>query len=61
MSYRELTVRARRALMTLRARAADEALIHCEKCGRFHDENDDRRFEDVAELADQRGPIGAAY
>lgn len=57
MCVPEMTVRARRALMTPRSRAADEALIECAECGCWHDENDDCRFEDVARFADHRAEL----
>ncbi len=36
-----------------------DSLSECSKCGCWHGEKDDCRFEDVARLADQRGPVGA--
>ena len=37
-----------------------DSFSECQRCGCWHDETDDCRFEDVARLQDQRGPIGAA-
>lgn len=54
MAMQDLTVCERRAMMTPRVRAADEALVLCEKCGCLHDENDDCRFKDVAQLQEAR-------
>ena len=51
MCVPDLTVFKRRALMTPRARAADEALIECAKCGCWHATDDACRFEDVKRLA----------